>query len=285
VATVRELLEEASRRLREAGVEAPRREADLLLSTLLGMSASALLARDHEIVEPAAVGRFRRRVDRRADGEPAAYLLGHREFWGRDFVVDARVLIPRPETEHLVELALDLPLPETASVLDVGTGSGCVGVTLAAERAAWRVIALDRSVAALAVARRNAARHGVGARLDLLAADLLAGLALERLDLVVANLPYLGAADRLTFGPALAHEPASALYAGERGTELVLELCRQAAALRPGAYLALEIGAAQSAELLDAIDRTVWEPSAPRRDLAGLERNLILKRRAPRAHC
>lgn len=278
--TVRELLEGGAQRLRRARIESPRREADLLLSTLLGMSTSALLAHDDEIVEADTASRFDSWLARRAAGEPAAYLTRRREFWGRDFLVDDRVLIPRPETEHLVELALALPLPERAAVLDVGTGSGSIAVTLAAERPTWRVTALDRSLAALAVARRNAVHLAAGARLDLIAGDLLDALELASFDLLVANPPYLGDADRPTYGPALAFEPAEALYAGEVGLEVTLRIVRQAAALSPGSYLALEIGADQADALLDAVDSSIWELATRARDLAGLERNLVLKRRA-----
>ncbi len=124
-----------------------------------------------------------------------AYLTGEREFFGRSFRVDHRVLIPRPETEHLIEIALALPLPERARVLDVGTGSGAIATTLAVERPGWRLVATDLSLGALAVARGNAARQGVGARVLAVGADLLAGLELGDFDLVVSNPPYIDPQD------------------------------------------------------------------------------------------
>lgn len=278
--TVRELLERGAQRLRQAGLESPRREADLLLGSLLGMSASALLAHDENEVEPDVARRFDAWLDRRAAGEPAAYLLGRREFWGRDFTVDDRVLVPRPESEHLIELALGLRLPPAATVLDVGTGSGCLAVTLAAERPAWRVVAVDYSVAALAVARRNALRHQVLERMELVASDVAAALDLERFDLVVANLPYMRAEEPVALPSPLAFEPPVALYGGQRGLELIGRLCREAHALRAGALLALEIGLDQADALLAALDPAVWEPLLRGRDLAGIERNLLLRRRS-----
>jgi release factor glutamine methyltransferase len=192
--TIGQLVREGRDQLRAGGVEPPGRESSRLLGHLLGLGESQVLSRDVDAVPPEVEREFRALLARRRAGEPMAYLTGEREFYGRSFRVDGRVLIPRPETEHLVELALASVGADPARVLDVGTGSGCVAVTLAAERPRWRVLATDLSLAALAVARDNALRHGVSARVRLAAADLTAGLtraALGGLDLVVGNLPYV----------------------------------------------------------------------------------------------
>ena len=155
--TVQGLLVEARRRLAAAPFAPPAREAGLLLAHALGVSEAQVLARHDEDVPAAAADRFLALLERRLAGEPFAYLTGEREFYGRGFRVDRRVLIPRPETEHLVEAALALPLPPGPRILDLGTGSGCLAVTLAAELPAATVVATDLSLAALAVARANAA--------------------------------------------------------------------------------------------------------------------------------
>jgi release factor glutamine methyltransferase len=279
--TGRELLEEGRRRLAARGRPSPGREAALLLRHVLGLDESALLARDRQEVAAGAERRFRDLLARREAGTPVAYLTGEREFWGRAFQVDSRVLVPRPETEHLVEIALALPLPERARVLDVGTGSGCLAVTLAAERPVWRVVAVDRSAGALAVARSNARRHGVAARVVAVAGDLLAGLDAGRFDLVVANLPYVDPGERDSLSPEVVdHEPAAALFAGRHGLALVERLIDEAgAALAAGAWLACEIGAGQAAPLLAHARRTGrFTAGEARPDLAGVERDLVWRR-------
>lgn len=276
--TVRDLLDDGARRLRSRNIDQAGREAALLLRSLLGMSESALLAHDHEPVDLGLMTRFDAWIERRAGGEPAAYLRGRREFWGRDFLVDSRVLVPRPETEHLVEIALEQPLPEQALVLEVGTGSGCVAVTLAAERPKWRFVATDYSLGALVVARANAARHGVASRVTLIASDLGAALDLSSYDLVLANLPYVDERER-GYLIGLDHEPDVAIFATRGGCAMIEAFRDQAAAVAPGVRLACEIGPSLADALSAAADPAIWEPAELRRDLAGLDRNLIWRRR------
>ncbi|HFD39187.1 MAG TPA: peptide chain release factor N(5)-glutamine methyltransferase, partial [Anaerolineae bacterium] len=185
------VLDRAATRLRDHGVESPRFDAELLLAHLLGTNRAAILAHPDRSLSPELDARFRNLVARRADREPLAYLLGHREFYGLDFLVDPRVLIPRPETEHLVEEALRLAsrLPPSLRIADVGTGSGAIAVALAVHLPQALVYALDASAEALAVAAANAQRHGVAGRIRCLAGDLLTPLP-EAVDLIVANLPY-----------------------------------------------------------------------------------------------
>lgn len=209
VATVRELQGEGRRRLAGRVDSFPGRESSRLLAHLLGLSEGSLPAFDDREVEPETERRFLDLVDRRAAGEPAAYLTGGREFFGRRFQVDRRVLVPRPETEHLIEIALGLPVPARARVLDVGTGSGAIAVTLAAERPEWRVVGADLSLAALAVARGNGRALLGGASPPWVAADLVSAIDLSSFDLVVSNPPYVDPEDGALDPDVRAHEPLS----------------------------------------------------------------------------
>jgi release factor glutamine methyltransferase len=232
-------------------------------------------------VDDGAAELYREWIGRREAGEPVAYLLGEREFYGRTFAVDQRVLIPRPETEHLVEAALRLPLPPAPLVLDVGTGSGCVAVTLAAERPAARVVAADLSLAALALARRNARALGVAGRVKAVAADLTGGLDLAAFDLVASNPPYVDPADALSLSPEISRfEPPLALFAGAAGAAILGRLVAAGEALRPGAYLVLEIGAGQLAAVGTAVAGSTLRLETVVDDYAGVPRVVVLRRRS-----
>lgn len=277
----RELLEQGRRQLAGSLVASPRREASLLLRTLLGLEEAELLAHDLEPVPTAVEAAYAELLRHRAGGAPVAYLTGQREFWGRPFRIDRRVLIPRPETEHLVEIALALPLPATPLVVDVGTGSGCVAVTLACERRAWRLVATDRSPAALVVAGANALRHGVRERVARVASDLFASLDVANVDLVLANLPYVAFEE----SPALSvevrdHEPAAALFAAKGGLDLIERLLAEGAALlRAGTWLVCEIGEGQADAALAAAERAGgWSRGEARLDLAGVRRDIVWQR-------
>lgn len=268
------------RTLADAGIASPGREAALLLGALLDLSEVQIRARDDQPVDETVAARYAALLARRAAGEPMAYLLGRREFFGREFRVDERVLIPRPETELLVEIALAADLPETATVLDIGTGSGCLALTLAAERPRWRVRATDLSLAALACARTNARRLGLAGRVDFVAADLAAPLALAAFDLVVANPPYIDPLE-----PALAaldvrtYEPHLALFAAERGLAVLARLFGLAEGLHEDALLACEIGFGQLDAVLDlAGECPGLELVEIRSDLAGIARDVVFRR-------
>lgn len=282
MATLHDLLLDGRAALAGRGIDSPAREASRLLAGLLGRSEAALMAVDDREAEPELAHRFHLLLSRRARGEPMAYLTGEREFFGRSFRVDHRVLIPRPETEHLVEIALGLPLPDNARVLDVGTGSGAIATTLAAERPGWQLVATDLSLGALAVARGNAARWGAGARVHVLGADLLAGLDLRGIDLLVSNPPYIDPGELAGLPRDVRDwEPRVALVSPGGGVRMAERLLGEALALAPGAWLALELGAGQTDALVETARQLGGlELVEVRADLAGIARDVVFRRAA-----
>lgn len=250
-ATIDAALRSASARL-AATSASPRLDAELLLGEVLGLTRPALIVRGGEPLGPELEQRFASLIERRAAGAPVAYLTGEREFWSLPLTVTPAVLVPRPETETLVERALEhLPKGEARTVLDLGTGSGAIAIALALERPAVRVIAVDRSPEALAVARENAARLAPG-RIELRLGSWFEPLAQERVDLIVANPPYIAANDPVL--TTLEAEPAGALIAGATGLEALMEIIAAAPRhLLPGGALLLEHGAAQAQAVTNAL--------------------------------
>lgn len=243
-------LAQAQAMLRAAGVDQPRLVALVSLAATLGVDKAAVLAHPERPLSGPEAQRYTAALERLCAREPLAYVLGEREFYGRAFWVRPAVLVPRPETELLVDLALEYlrgPQAVPGWVADVGTGSGALAVTLAAECAARAVLATDRCPAALAVARTNAQRHGVARRVAWLCADLLAGVR-GPLAVVVANLPYLPSALIDQLQPEVAaHEPRLALDGGPDGLTLVRRLLAQLPGrLAPGGLAVLELGADQT---------------------------------------
>lgn len=274
--TLARLLQEETNRLHEAAVDAPRRSAELLAEHCFGWDRVGLILHAEEPLADAQVAAFRALTARRAQGEPVAYLRGSKEFYGRDFLVTPATLIPRPETEHLVDKALEL-LPETfLTFADMGTGSGCLAVTLAAERPHWRGVMLDISQAALNVACRNARAAGVAARLLALRGDMAAPpLAAASLDLCVSNPPYIAEKEQADMSrEVLAFEPAGALFSARDGLHHLTALAGQAAhLLRPGGLLLMEHGAAQGPAVHQMLhSMPCWHKIEICKDYAGLNR-------------
>jgi release factor glutamine methyltransferase len=254
--------------LQEARAAIPLREARLLLCHVLGASHAELEAHAEAKVSLHDTASFRDRVVRRAAGEPLAYLTGHREFYGLDFQVTAAVLIPREETELLVDVARETP---ARRILDLGTGSGCLAIAVAKHLPQAEVTAVDASAAALEVARKNAARHGVAVRF--LQGDWFAPLAGERFELILANPPYVAEGDAHLSQGDVRFEPRSALAAGPDGLD---DICRIVAAasthLEPGGELWFEHGYDQAQAVEALLAGAGFVGIGHLRDLAGIVR-------------
>jgi len=276
--TIAEVLANARHRLSLTPFEAPRREGALLLGAVLGLTEAQILARGEEQIPEESGARFQDLLERRLQGEPVAYLLGEREFYGRPFSVDSRVLIPRPETEHLVEAILDEDLGEAPRILDIGTGSGCLAVTLALELPRARLTATDISSASLAVARENAHRHEVADRVRLLLLDGVRGLDLAAFDLVASNPPYVDPQDEGQLSVEVrGFEPHQALFAPEGGFEVLRRLLDGARTLRPTAFMALEIGFGQLETLREEIEARGLTFHRVIQDYAGIARTVVIR--------
>jgi release factor glutamine methyltransferase len=269
--TVREALDSALIALTASGCETPRLDAELLLADAMGVLRAAIVAGPERALEPAQARRFQEHARRRAQREPVAYILGSKGFRRLELRVDPRVLIPRPETEHVVEAALGLAAG--ARVVDVGTGSGAIALALKSERPDLRVLATEASEPALAVARANAAALGLD--VELLHGDLLEPVA-GAVDAVVSNPPYVADGDPLA-PEILRYEPREALFAGADGLAVLRRLA-PAAAVAGARFAAFEVGAGQAAavgELLRAAGFAEVETVA---DLAGIERVVVGRR-------
>jgi len=265
--TVRDALDSARIPLEAAGVESPRLDAELLLAEVLGVERAALVVDPGRELGPGQGRAFAELVRRRREREPAAYILGSKPFRRLSLAVDPRVLIPRPETETLVEAALELP--EGARVLDVGTGSGAVALALKDERPDLVVLATDASEDALAVARANATRLGL--EVAFARADLLEGLT-GPWDAVVSNPPYVADADYAGLAPEIVrYEPAGALRGGADG----LDVLRRLIAAAPAPFLAVEVGAGQAGAVSALMREAGYRDVSIRRDLAGIERVVV----------
>ena len=242
-----------------------RRDADLLLSDLLGRSTAWLVAHDDQLIDEAPLDAA---MQRRLAGEPLQYIRGRCEFYGRDFYVDDRVLIPRPETELLVEAVLRIA-PRNGRIADVGAGSGCIAITLELERNDLDLLAVDRSVGALAVTRRN--RDALGARVRLAASDVLTSLRGD-FDVIVSNPPYIPADDIAGLEVQVReHEPRMALTPGASGTEIIERLFAQAGR----ATLAMEIGFGQEAAVRAIAETHRFRVDEVIPDLAGIARVVV----------
>jgi release factor glutamine methyltransferase len=285
-ATLGEAIAESRRLLDQAGIESAEQEALWIVQHVLRLPAHHVVTDRDRLLASTELADVKRLVQRRVGREPLQYIFGTQEFCGLEFHVNPAVLIPRPETELLVEyVAQRISAEQSATIVDVCTGSGCIAVAIARQRPRARLIATDLSSRSLDVARQNAARHSVGERMIWLEGNLLGALAGQRLegqvDVIVSNPPYIAEADWATLQPEVRlFEPRGALVAGPQGTELHERLLQEACRyLSPGGALILEIGAGQAR----AIRQIVEQISGYRfhrlvYDEAGLERVVIVER-------
>jgi release factor glutamine methyltransferase len=283
--TIADALRDASERLRESGVAEARREAGSLLSHALARDRAFLITHADERLTAEQLHSYRSVVERRAAGEPLQYIKGTQEFYGLDFEVNPDVLIPRPETELLVEAALEI-LKGTDSPLlcDVGTGSGCIAVSLVHARKDARAFALDVSTAALEVAARNASRNGVADRIDFSVSDCFDALASRqhedaRFDLVASNPPYVAEGDLEGLQREVReHEPRVALTPGGDGLSVIRRLVAEAPRyLKPRGHLLMEIGFNQHERVAEIVSPRVWTLLDIQRDLQGIPRVVALR--------
>lgn len=278
--TIREVLAWATQDFAGRGIDSPRLDAELLVAKALGTDRIGLYLDLNRPLVDRERSEIRPLVARRREREPVAYILGHKDFYGRRFRVTPDVLIPRPDTETLVEHTLAcIPDDAACRVLDVGTGSGAIAVTIASERPLAIVTATDISAAALEVASSNAEQLDVSARIRFECADLLSGA--EQYDVIVSNPPYIATPEMESLQTEIReHEPTTALEAGEDGLDVVRALL---AATEPatasGAQMLIEIGVGQAASVVDfATAHTAWEPVAVYPDLNRVERVVHLRR-------
>ncbi len=278
--TIREVLDWTAKDFAGRGIESPRLDAELLVAKALGTDRIGLYLDLDRPLGDTERGAIRPLVARRREREPVAYILGYRDFYGRRFKVTADVLIPRPDTETLVEHALECVPEDAASrVLDVGTGSGALAVTIAAERPLAMVVATDISEAALKVAADNAEQLGVADRIRFERADLLSGA--EQYDVIVSNPPYIPKSDMESLQVEVReHEPTCALEAGEDGLDVIRALLTASErASATGAQMLLEIGMGQAASVIDfTSSNAAWELFAVYPDLNRIERVVHLRR-------
>lgn len=284
--SIAETILQGAHRLRKAGVPEARRQAGSLLGYVLGRDRSFILTHAEDALGEEQAERFRECLERRAQGEPLQYITGNQEFFGLDFEVTRDVLIPRPETELLIETALKLFAGPADSpfICDVGTGSGCIVITLMQQLKEARAVAVDISPGALGVARRNAERHSVAERIDFVLSDCFAALTSREsrasFDLIVSNPPYVeeGAMADLQ-REVRDFEPRNALAAGADGLEVIRRLLVEGPSfLKPGGYFLFEIGFNQAVAVEQLLDPKIWKLMDIHKDLQGLPRTVALQR-------
>jgi release factor glutamine methyltransferase len=275
--TVLEVLQATTAYFKKHNIENPRLNVEHLLSHVLGRKRIELYLEFERVLTESELSLLRELVKRRGEGEPLQHLLGTVEFCGHVFLCDKRAMVPRPETEELVEfLKSEIQNPKS-KILDVGTGSGVIALSLAAKFPDAEILAVDISDDALALAQENAARLGLVDRVQFLKSDLLENVE-GTFDLVVANLPYVSTQARETLPREVLHDPAVAVFAGAHGDELVRELIAQAPSrLRPGGMLALEIGIGQSDALLSALAEKNYRDICSKTDYSGVTRFLFAR--------
>jgi release factor glutamine methyltransferase len=277
--TVLEVLRSTTGYFHKHKIESPRLNAEHLLAHVLGRKRIELYLEFERELNESELTPLRELLKRRAEGEPLQHLLGTVEFCGRTFLCDKRALVPRPETEQLVELLIsNFKIKITDSrIADVGTGSGVIALCLAAEYPETEIVASDISEDALALAKKNAERLGLGAHVRFLKSDLFENME-GTFDLIAANLPYISLEQRQALSREVLHDPAVALFAGARGDELLCKLVSQAPSrLRPGGMLALEIGIGQDKMLVAAMAKKNYRDICTENDYSGVTRFLFAR--------
>lgn len=274
--TVLDLLEWTTKYFKDASLDTPRLDAECLLAYSLGVERISLYLNFDKPTQEEERENFRNLVSTRVkDRVPVAQLIGEKEFWSLKFKITPDVLIPRPDTETLVSVALDyLEDPESeADILDIGTGSGALALAIGSERTKVQITATDISGAALAIAEENSLRHGLSNRLRFIQGNGLEAVTHEQFDLIVSNPPYLNSDDMKALAPELKHEPAVALLAGDQGTEILESIARNANAnLKLGGCLALEIGEDQADQVTTWLIAGGLAKIEIHKDLAGRQR-------------
>ena len=289
---LKQILSSAVSRLTAENVPSPRMNAELLLMFTLSCDRAYLYAHPERELSADEKSGYDAVLAERARGVPAQYITGHQEFWGMDLIVSPAVLIPRPETEHLIEAVLDCvgraPLrqvenkvsPERFRIADVGTGSGCIALALAKEFTQAEIFATDISSAAIEIARANASRHQLESRIRFLEADLLSGLEINSFDFVVSNPPYVGESEEDQVQLEVRKfEPRNAVFAGPTGLEVIERLIPQAyAALKAGGWLVMEV----SGTIVEAVKHLLsgWDDVRINADLQSIPRVVLARKRA-----
>jgi release factor glutamine methyltransferase len=275
--TVLEVLQATAAYFKKHDVENPRLNAEHLLAHVLGRKRIELYLEFERVLTESELAPLRYLMKRRGEGEPLQHLLGNVEFCGLIFLCDKRAMVPRPETEELVEVLKSEIRNSKSEILDVGTGSGVIALSLAAEFPEAQILAVDISDDALALAQENAARLNLAGRVRFLKSDLLENVE-GTFDLVVANLPYVSTQARDTLSREVLHDPAVAVFASAHGDELIRELIAQAPSrLRPGGLLALEIGIGQSEALFSALAEKNYRDIYSKNDYSGVTRFLFAR--------
>ncbi len=269
--TVLETIDGGTRYLEKRGIEDARRNMQMLVAGQLGCTRMDLYLQFDRPLDEAVLVPLREALKKRGEGIPLQHLLGKVWFHNREFKTDARALIPRPETEELAEWVLSWELPETQRILDMGCGSGVLGLTLAAERSGWEVTLADVSPEALALARENAARLEIS-NASFLDSDLFSAID-GTFDGIVANLPYVPETERATMAREVLHDPALALFSGADGLDLIRHFIPEAfQRLNPGGWLALEIGHDQASQVAGVLQASSFTAIEVKTDLSGVAR-------------
>ena len=280
MSSIAEVLREASQMLEHAGVPESRREAGSLLSFVIGRDRTFLISHSEDELHNQQVEEFRVTIERRAAGEPLQYITGVQDFFGREFRVTPDVLIPRPETELLIEAALEVS-KAPQFICDVGTGSGCIAITLLCELHDARAVAVDKSPAALEIAKLNAQRLSVAERAEFVVSDCFDSLDAREFDLIVSNPPYVSAGHLAGLQREVRdHEPLVALSPGPDGLTIIRRLVSQAPEfLKTNGHLIMEIGFDQGEAVQQLIEANVWELLEVRPDLQCIPRIVVLRKR------